>query len=513
MGHQLKGQKGQGVWQQEDENEFDGEEYEGREEAEDGEEYAGREEAEDADDEGEDFQHRSGPIPESVKDQAYRLHREQRKCDASYPGSMECISVMCRVVNGRRSSWRNIAQKLNLLGIKMEWYRERLQAKVRETKKSGKFDITIGHYAKLVTNMSVKIYQESGLILFGYLIDTMGNPNGTNSSVAWGGAPPYKELRMKKAATITQQTIDYVTMFRSLEMDKVEQIQYQPAIRKPNEGKRDYHSRIFAEYQCMDLDTWLGERQCNSRCPGDPSFKLKQLTGKEVDQAVAARQKAMKCPDDAEWDSVIHIISWSDVSDECSRSLEDQSNMPLVIDSDGKVLLQVKHSKRYKQQMGGKKSQASNNEGNEDGESESEEAPVTRSGGCPSRREPSPTPSGSEDEPQACNVSAQRSANVEPEQQEPESRNISVQRMRNVEREQREPEPHNLSVQHMRDAEPEHPRSDDHQRPTKRLCITQDVDSRRSVNRQPPTVPHSTRPRQQPPNIPHSTRPSHPVPP
>jgi hypothetical protein len=52
------------------------------------------------------------------------------------------------------------------------------------------------------------------LILFGYLIDTMGNPNGTNSSVAWGGAPQYKELRMKKAATITQQTLDYVTMFR-----------------------------------------------------------------------------------------------------------------------------------------------------------------------------------------------------------------------------------------------------------------------------------------------------------
>ena len=35
----------------------------------------------------------------------------------------------------------------------MEWYRERLQANVRETKKSGKFDLTIGHYAKLVTNL------------------------------------------------------------------------------------------------------------------------------------------------------------------------------------------------------------------------------------------------------------------------------------------------------------------------------------------------------------------------
>jgi hypothetical protein len=35
----------------------------------------------------------------------------------------------------------------------IEWYRERLQANVRETKKSGKFDLTIGHYAKLVTNL------------------------------------------------------------------------------------------------------------------------------------------------------------------------------------------------------------------------------------------------------------------------------------------------------------------------------------------------------------------------
>jgi hypothetical protein len=35
----------------------------------------------------------------------------------------------------------------------IEWYRERLQANVRETKKSGKIDLTIGHYAKLATNM------------------------------------------------------------------------------------------------------------------------------------------------------------------------------------------------------------------------------------------------------------------------------------------------------------------------------------------------------------------------
>ena len=104
----------------------------------------------------------------------------------------------------------------------------------------------------------------------------MGNPNGTNSSVAWGGPLPYKELRMKKEVTITQQTMDYVTMFRyvfssvlpsilsdidfnrSLEMDEVEQAQYRTiTIRKPNESKRDYNARLFAEYHRSDLSKWL----------------------------------------------------------------------------------------------------------------------------------------------------------------------------------------------------------------------------------------------------------------
>jgi len=78
---------------------------------------------------------------------------------------------------------------------------------------------------------------------------------------------------MKKEATITQQTMDYVTMFRyvlddvlpsvlsyiciinrSLEMDEVEQAQYRTiAIRKPNESKRDYNARLFAEYHRSDL--------------------------------------------------------------------------------------------------------------------------------------------------------------------------------------------------------------------------------------------------------------------
>lgn len=43
--------------------------------------------------------------------------------------------------------------RTELFRPQIEWYKERLQASARETRKSGKFDLTIGHYAKMVTNL------------------------------------------------------------------------------------------------------------------------------------------------------------------------------------------------------------------------------------------------------------------------------------------------------------------------------------------------------------------------
>ena len=63
----------------------------------------------------------------------------------------------------------------------------------------------------------------------------------------------------------------------------------------------------------LTLLNWFPGRQC----PGDSGFKLKEIGGKEVDQAVAARKKAAEFPDDVESDTVIHIVSWSDGTHIC----------------------------------------------------------------------------------------------------------------------------------------------------------------------------------------------------
>jgi len=52
-------------------------------------------------------------------------------------------------------------------------------------------------------------------------------------------------------------------------------------------------------------------------CPGESGFKLKELSGKEVDNAVAARNRAAEFPNDGESDTVIRIVSWSDGMNIC----------------------------------------------------------------------------------------------------------------------------------------------------------------------------------------------------
>jgi hypothetical protein len=58
----------------------------------------------------------------------------------------------------------------------------------------------------------------------------------------------------------------------------------------------------------LTLLNWFPGR----RCPGDSGFKLKEISGNEVEKAVAARNKAAEFPDDVDSNTVIRIVSWSD---------------------------------------------------------------------------------------------------------------------------------------------------------------------------------------------------------
>lgn len=58
----------------------------------------------------------------------------------------------------------------------------------------------------------------------------------------------------------------------------------------------------------LTLLNWLPGK----RCPGDSGFKLKDLSGKDFEKAVAARNKALEFPDDVDPNTILRIVSWSD---------------------------------------------------------------------------------------------------------------------------------------------------------------------------------------------------------
>ena len=70
-------------------------------------------------------------------------------------------------------------------------------------------------------------------------------------------------------------------------------------------------NQVF-ENQLMLLNWFPGKR-----CPGESGFKLKELSGKEVNNAVAAQNRVAEFPNNGKSDTVIRIVSWSDGMNIC----------------------------------------------------------------------------------------------------------------------------------------------------------------------------------------------------
>lgn len=271
--------------------------------------------------------------------------------------------------------------------------------------------------------------------------------------------------------------------------------------------------------------------------PGDSAFKLKRLSGDEIDKAVAARKQAAEFPDDIDFNLMIHIVSWSDGMDylpysfiyhsQCfaedrSLSLEDQRDIPLVIDADGKVLSTVKDSKKYLRQIAlGKpktrKARTCDIPAPSDDEAVEAQSEIRLSPAFTSRRNPSrhqlsePHPAQPAFPEEACNwdvstsdhqprlmkrlpVQRQPARPALPIVPQPMSNNPHQPVLRPIQSTFSE-DIHNQGV----------PASENQSRPTKRLHVdhaqssvvsTADhSDSRGGTTHQPPPIPHSSRPR------------------
>ncbi|EIN08547.1 hypothetical protein PUNSTDRAFT_134926, partial [Punctularia strigosozonata HHB-11173 SS5] len=133
----------------------------------------------------------------------------------------------------------------------LDWRQEREEAYLAKLGKEGKLKREFKRAVKLAVQLAKNLWRHEGLHCFGFLIDTKG-PCGFT---AFGGSPPWAELRTRYGGDMWNTMANYQAAIRVLEMAMLGigapelpppslQSDVIPAA-KPREGEREYLHRVF----------------------------------------------------------------------------------------------------------------------------------------------------------------------------------------------------------------------------------------------------------------------------
>ncbi|KAJ6470900.1 hypothetical protein C8R45DRAFT_1104602 [Mycena sanguinolenta] len=139
-----------------------------------------------------------------------------------------------------------------------EWHAEATADTLEGLKADGKMGYVTGKYVKMLSALAKRIYEDTGIHIFGFAIDDNGG-----SSMAWGGTIQYAKLRERWKTSINSQLKDYETMFRTQRMEERgivdawsrggPQPPQRQLLRRQGESARDYERRLFKESLLLDL--------------------------------------------------------------------------------------------------------------------------------------------------------------------------------------------------------------------------------------------------------------------
>ncbi|TFK60086.1 hypothetical protein BDN72DRAFT_864640 [Pluteus cervinus] len=263
------------------------------------------------------------------------------------------------------------------------WYDSRLTQYIAHQNKEGKMGKLTVRLLKPFIDLAVKVYQDTGIEIFGYAVNPERDSKGGTSSVSWGGTPGFLEVRAANEPNIIKTLQDLETMFHMRIINQVSTTSPPELIvvqwdQKGRESVRDRDSRVLKEYVRKDsvmilvarADGGLDERATvvKSRFPwsrvldftyrkrmhlvGWPDgyagdiFQIESLPAK-TRRELAQRRKDYedgKCDETG----VLRVVPWTD--DEvslCEQDLDAASTIPLIQDAMGTHLRSVKHSEAY----------------------------------------------------------------------------------------------------------------------------------------------------------------------
>ncbi|RDB31060.1 hypothetical protein Hypma_000013 [Hypsizygus marmoreus] len=277
--------------------------------------------------------------------------------------------------------WQDAKARATCLEPIITWYKERFQQFVDDKKNNGTFGPIVTKVANKFVQLSSSVYEEYGIHVFGYAINTVSDQFGNTASSSWGGSPAYLTMRTEYDHTISVQIADYNAMFRVAEMiqqgvDASNHLFPVNHDRIGTESPRDRAKRVFAEYLRRDMGqilvlrksglspaerkqlrmAWVDwanmayEKQfclvnwpVEAPLPGK-GFELKDIL-KNIRVSNSRRRAMMEDPEDNEDEEFIHIVSWSE--EDQKKTSVHRADIPLVIDADGTVVMTVMESTKF----------------------------------------------------------------------------------------------------------------------------------------------------------------------
>ncbi|RDB18994.1 hypothetical protein Hypma_014441 [Hypsizygus marmoreus] len=291
--------------------------------------------------------------------------------------------------------WDDPKARATCLEPIVSWYKERLQEFVDEKKNNGKFGPIVTKVANKFVQLSSSVYEEYGIHVFGYAINTVPDQFGNTASSSWGGSPAYVTMRKEYDHTINVQIGDYNAMFRVAEMiqqglDTSNQLFPVNHDRIGTESPRDRDKRVFAEYLRCDMGKILAlcesglsptERRqlrmawvdwanmayekkfCLRNWPVGAPLPGKGFELKDIHESIkisnSRRRAAVEDPENDDDQDYVHIVSW--LEEDQQKAAVDRADIPLVIDADGTVLMTVLDSTKFLREDSKKKHSSTEN--------------------------------------------------------------------------------------------------------------------------------------------------------
>ncbi|KAJ7749082.1 hypothetical protein DFH07DRAFT_961926 [Mycena maculata] len=213
-----------------------------------------------------------------------------------------------------------------------EWHDQTMANVIVSWRDKGKFKLHVQRAVAPLVHQSCLLHTSLGIHVWGYCIDTQGQ-----ASFIWGGTEEFKMWRSKKGNTLNTEIKDMEHLLGVKEMkrrSKTGEAIVMPAHvleGKNNEKARDTHRHVFGLIMSKQLVQFL-------------------VAGGAVLKDYAEKYKMQRRKGRYE-DDVMAIMAWDD--DEKDLPAEEQGKVSLVHNSDGLLILRVKHSKAFNKQLAG----------------------------------------------------------------------------------------------------------------------------------------------------------------